>query len=232
MIRVIGFDFDGTLVMSNAIKREMFFRVAERFGEVSDLVERILANVKGDRTGIFQAVVDELAAVGRLPEHPDGTPWVAFLVDQYTSICEDAIVECSEVPGAMAALGRLVDQGYSLFVNSATPLNPLCRILGRRRMSGFFRNVYGNEGEKSGNIIQAITEFGCRADQLIFIGDNEADRRAAEETGCHFAGIVNEYSGYSQVLRHPIQDLTALDALIGNIEAGQAGKTFRVGRGK
>jgi phosphoglycolate phosphatase-like HAD superfamily hydrolase len=210
-IKVIGFDFDGTLVQSNAIKRHMFFRVARQYGGetevVDEIVTRALSAPKADRHTAFQSVVDELTRLGKLPDHPAGKPWAPELVKEYTTLTEEAIVACPEVPGALEALTAFRAQGYALFLNSATPVEPFRRIIDLRNMSGFFHGVYGNEGGKVGNILHALNELGCEPDEMVFIGDGEADRAASEEVGCPFVGLESEFSKYRKRPERLISDM-------------------------
>ena len=55
MIRCAVFDFDGTLVMSNDIKREGFFAVTAEIAGGRAAMEALLADPPGDRYAIFAA---------------------------------------------------------------------------------------------------------------------------------------------------------------------------------
>ena len=56
------------------------------------------------------------------------------------------------MPGATETLDELSDKGLLLFINSATPVEPLRRILQLRNWTHFFREVYGVEASKAENL--------------------------------------------------------------------------------
>lgn len=220
MIKLVGFDFDGTLAQSNAIKRDTFRSVSARLlGDASDVVESVLSLRKGDRKAIFENIVDRLARAGRLPPAPAGGAWAPALIAAYTEECEAAIAACPEVPGARRGLEGLRAAGFRLFINSATPLQPLMAVLAKRGLSRYFSDVYGNEGTKVGNIRRALASAGCGPEELVFVGDNEADRAAAAEIGCEFIGLHNGFSEYVEMPARLIEDLGPLDRLIAGIAA-------------
>ena len=61
MIQSVVFDFDGTLVLSNQLKHDGFFAIAEEFVNGPASMQAILQDSPGDRSAIltrFAAVVD------------------------------------------------------------------------------------------------------------------------------------------------------------------------------
>ena len=62
MIACVVFDFDGTLVLSNAIKRDAFYMIADRYAGGRACMDELLTSRTGDRAAILQ----------RLDNEPDG----------------------------------------------------------------------------------------------------------------------------------------------------------------
>jgi phosphoglycolate phosphatase-like HAD superfamily hydrolase len=226
-VRCIAFDFDGTLVQSNALKRESYYDVARELGDVTHVVDAVLAEVTGDRREVLGEIVRRAKHAGLLPSGSDMGVWVARLVDAYTARCEELVARCPEVPGAGDALGALKHRGYALYVNSATPAVALERIVGLRGLDVFFSAVFGSEGGKLGNLerILELEKVGARG--LVFVGDQQADSDAAEAIGCHFIAIENDLSLFARRPERPLADLTSLLrvvlALDGNQEPSGAG---------
>ena len=60
-IRCIVFDFDGTLVESNPIKREAYYEIFARTTGSADVLERVIrANPEADRYGIVGETREEM----------------------------------------------------------------------------------------------------------------------------------------------------------------------------
>jgi phosphoglycolate phosphatase-like HAD superfamily hydrolase len=219
MIKAIGFDFDGTLVQSNAIKQDAYYAVTKPLGDIAYIVREVLAENAGDRTAILGKVAGRAMELGLLPAPADGRPWAATLVERYSRFCEDAIAACPEVPGAMRAIGSLSRKGYGLFLNSATPLPALEAVVARREMGRFFGGVYGGFSGKVENLKAGMARFASSPAETVFVGDNEVDRAAAETVGCHFIGILNDFSGYLTPPGHLVADMTGVESILSAIES-------------
>jgi phosphoglycolate phosphatase len=209
-VRCIAFDFDGTLVQSNALKRESYYEVARALGEVTHVVDTVLAEVTGDRREVLGEVVRRANHAGLLPSGSDVDAWVARLVDAYTARTEELVARCPEVPGAHEALAALEHRGYALYVNSATPTVTLERIIGLRGLDVFFSAVFGSEGGKLGNLKRILELESIGPHGLVFVGDQQADSDAAEAIGCHFIAIENDLSRFARGPERPLADLTSL----------------------
>jgi phosphoglycolate phosphatase-like HAD superfamily hydrolase len=211
-VRVVAFDFDGTLVQSNAIKRDAFYGAVRSFGDLSDVVRQVLAENPGDRYVITATIATR--AADRLP--PAGErPWAEVFADRYTRICEEQILECPFVPGAIECLEALRRDGRLLYVNSATPGDPLRSVVRRRGLDGYFAGVWGNERGKADNLRRALAECAAAPGELAFVGDSEADGAAALEVGCHFVGVLNQHSDFRQRPAAVVEDLHGLGRLVG-----------------
>lgn len=210
MIRCIAFDFDGTLAESNAIKRDAYFEASLPLGRVEAQVRAALAEEPGNRERVCAAIVRKVREAGLLPATRTPEAWTGHLVEAYTAICEARIASCPEVPGTGSALEALSAMGIALYVNSATPAEPLRRILGLRGMSGFFRDVLGSPAGKVENLRRVLADAQASPAETVFVGDNEVDRAAADEVGCAFIGLENGFSGYTARPETLVRDMAGL----------------------
>lgn len=178
MIRCVVFDFDGTLVLSNAIKRDGFFALATDFPDGAAAMERLLADPPGDRFAILEAFA--------APHGADADDLAA----RYGKWCEERILSCPERTGAAAVLVRLRYAGLRLYVNSATPTAPLQAIVARRYASGTFDGVLGGHGAKLVNLEAIAATEELTPVEMLMVGDGIDDRDAAADFGCAFAGVA------------------------------------------
>lgn len=220
MIRSAAFDFDGTLVDSNEIKRRAFFEIAAGFDPDGELVRDILdRQPSGDRHAIAQSLATAVAERGSLPKAHSVQSLAKSLADAYTAHCERAVSACPPIAGAKNALQRLAERGLSLFLITATPLEAVLPILRCREFDRFFDGVYGGPASKLENLRQASAKINARPRDLVFIGDGEDDRRAAEAFGCVFIGVTPD--GTNRFERPPgrqISDLQDLPRLLEEID--------------
>lgn len=224
-IRCVVFDFDGTLVQSNAIKRAGYFHAARRLGPVDDIVAAVLGDRGGDRYDLLRAVADTAQQEGRLPGAADAgsiDALTAELVNCYTRRCERAIAACEAVRGAGPALETLRRTGRHMFINSATPQDTLTRIVRARGLGRYFHGLHGRPADKLANLAAIMRRGGYRPDTTVVVGDGEDDRLAAESAACHFVGITELGDAtaspgtprFQVQPRHCLPDLDGLPALI------------------
>lgn len=180
MILSVVFDFDGTLVLSNQLKRDGFFAIAEEFANGPASMQAILQDSPGDRSVILTRFA---AVVG-------GGAEPTALIDSYSRWCEERIVACPERPGASLVLGRLREQGLRIYVNSATPLVPLLEVVNRRYPRNTFDGVYGGHGQKTQNLQAIMAKEMAAKETIVLVGDGVDDYRASIEFGCRFVGLT------------------------------------------
>lgn len=200
-VQLFVFDFDGTLVISNAIKRAVFYEVTVNFPnshrELDDIF-RTLPHL--NRFGIFS----ELAS--RLPDIDANA-----MVTAYSERCAERILAAPEVRGATALLQALKDSGRTIVINSATPQEPLRSLVSQMSFAHLIDAVYGEPAIKSENLAQAMLLADMRPEQTVVIGDQEPDRAAADSAECLFIGIASDANDYIEL---PATMITQLDEII------------------
>lgn len=216
MTTCVVFDFDGVLVDSNAVKRRAYRDIFASVAGSEPVVESVLeSNTDDDRFGVIRSILERMDRDGSLtPGRLEAL--VAEYSERYNIICEEHAATCAEIPGASAALARLA-QRHPLYVISATPEEPLRRIVKRRGWSGFFRDVLGRPRTKSENLARVIRAEGVDGGQMVFVGDGRRDLDAARQAGCRFVGVRNAFNDFDPGGLTMVNDLTRLPELV---EAG------------
>jgi phosphoglycolate phosphatase-like HAD superfamily hydrolase len=176
-IRCVAFDFDGTLVLSNEIKRDGFFAVAARYPGGAARMKAILANPPGDRYAMFDRFAAEVGGDAKA------------MAAEYSRFCEEGIAACPLRPGAAAALAELRAAGLALYINSATPAEPLRAAVLRRFGFGVFRGIRGGHGAKVANLRAILAAENIAPAELAMVGDGIDDREAALAVRCRFVGV-------------------------------------------
>ncbi len=181
--RALAFDFDGTLVDSNPIKRRAFERC---FAEFPDQREEIVAYCSGHhhtpRGDKFRHVYEQILKRPYTPEV------AAALHECFEDATTRQIVEAPAVPGAAAFL-RLVSRSHMTALLSSTPHETLLRIVQGRGWESLFRVVRGAPVEKGGWLRELRDRHGLAPEELIFFGDSSEDAGAAEAAGCAFIPV-------------------------------------------
>lgn len=212
IVRCVAFDFDGTLVRSNDIKRNSFYDVvADNTRAKYILDELFAADFKGDRYDLFQELSKRLAPEQSSREHQRTG---AGFCKAYGELCRRRINSCEEVPGAMAALKFLTQHGISTFVVSATPEKDLLPIIRDRGYDHLFKDIFGGPTDKTKHLESIIDNQGIAPAALVMIGDGGDDQAAANAVKCRFIGIANSGNTTLQNAECMINNLRTLPDLI------------------
>jgi phosphoglycolate phosphatase len=212
MIRVVAFDFDGTLVDSNAVKEECMRKVVAGLERAADALRDALA-LGGDRYRVFAEVARRL--------YPDaattGTRGRA-LAAAYTDCCARAIMAAPERRGAREVLAELRRRGLRVWIASATPARDLAPILRHRRMTPYLHGALGGPASKVDNLRRIMQVERVAPGELLFVGDSPEDHATAEALGTWFVAITAE-SRLAGAHRFAMRDLTSLVPLVARLRS-------------
>lgn len=179
-ISTVVFDFDGTLVDSNAIKRQGFFDVVADEPASAARMQAVLAAVEGDRRAIFESYVAARCASGAVG------PDAQALVRRYSDHVDAHVAEAPEMPGASEMLRSLHQAGLRVFISSATPLVNLTGIVERRRWRDWCDGLYGYPSRKSDTLMAIRAQLGIDIRSIAVVGDGADDFDSARVAGCSF----------------------------------------------
>ncbi len=195
-MKVTVFDFDGVIIPSEGIKQNGYRWMFSEFGE--DVPEDAIraaceefSNARGNRYDIIRSI---LVRLGR-------TDNIEAVVDLYATRFGDIVRAKLEAftiePNVRSMLERAAKQG-PLYINSNTPDEPLRETLTKLGIAELFKGIRGSSdgSTKTERLHEIAAREGVAAREMVFIGDGEGDREAAEMFGCEFIGIANDINGW------------------------------------
>ena len=192
MVKCVVFDFDGTLVKSNEIKRRTFYEVTKNLVDADILLDKILSYPdSGDRYDIFDTLIIELKLVREVFVS------ASKLSDSYTKICEYEISRAPEIKGAVKTIKELRSLGVKIFISSATPEITLQKIIDMRGWKDMINMALGSPDSKIDHLQTILTKNKYSISEVVYVGDSEVDRDAALLVGCRFVGIGKDWSRFS-----------------------------------
>jgi len=173
-IKVIVFDFDGTLVDSNRLKYDAFFELFTDDPNHVRTIRKVLSAKKEQSR--FIGIKDQ----------------VKELADRYNDLVLTGAKTCSELPEAEDVLKSLT-QKYRLYVSSTTPEDPLREIVQFRGWAHLFVEVFGYPRQKPETIRQIYKRENAGSSEVLVVGDGETDRQSAVENGCYFVHVGDNF---------------------------------------
>lgn len=211
MIKIIVFDFDGVIVDSNKLKKEVWFNL---FPESDTRAQKIVKNALYRRFGeetrfnILRRIFENF-----------GTPLftrellVNHYADKYNDLVQQGIAEKGFKVGILETLD-LLSKKYALYINSGTPQLALQESVSRLKIQNFFKGVYGRPPSKEENLKKIMNAERVKGEDVLVVGDNEEDRQSAESCDCHFIGVANEFNGWAKTSFPAISSLIEIKNLI------------------
>jgi phosphoglycolate phosphatase len=179
-LKVIVFDFDGTLIDSNRLKHDAFFKLFPDDGRHADTIREVLAQIgEASRYDIIAKILARL-------DNRQGD--VNELADRYNAIVLDGAKRCAEMPGAAYTLKSLGAR-FKLYVSSTTPENPLKEIIRYRGWTAYFAGIFGYPRKKSETLRRILETENVEGKAVLVVGDGQSDRESARKNGCLFLHI-------------------------------------------
>jgi phosphoglycolate phosphatase-like HAD superfamily hydrolase len=188
-VHAIVFDFDGTLIESNQLKFDAYFKLFPRDARHAQIIQNVVSGIyEQSRFIILEEILRRLGNPGKA----DLKRQVQTLAARYNQIVAAGAKTCPEKTGAERALNRLVKTRH-LYVSSTTPETELKEIIRYRKWDGYFRDIFGYPRKKADTLLRILSLERLDGDQIIVIGDGDSDRQAATHAGCPFIQVTEGF---------------------------------------
>jgi len=184
----VVFDCDGVLLVSNTLKVAVFREALAEKGFHPDDIARFsryqVANFGTSRYRLFE----HFLTWEDLKIRPEGADRDA-LVGGYARLLRSRYARCATTPAMRAVLDGLAARGIPLFIVSGSDGEELREVFAERGLAGLFRAIHGSPATKTENLKLVAEEMGLSLPlaNLWFVGDAEADFKAAQSVGARFA---------------------------------------------
>jgi beta-phosphoglucomutase len=216
MFRLLILDFDGVILESVSVKTEAFRTL---FSTDPDHVDEIVAfhihNGGMSRFDKFRHIYDHILNKELDPATFDQ------LSEKFAALVFLAVINVPFVPGAEEFLNRW-SEAIPLYIVSATPETELMEIVRARKLTRYFRKVYGAPRKKADCIREILMDSGSPGSKVLFVGDALNDLAAAQAAGVKFVGRVAD--GGQDIFRQSagvekvVTDLTGLSGYLEELQ--------------
>jgi phosphoglycolate phosphatase len=203
------FDFDGTLVDSNEIKREAFFTVSDHLSSSQKIMFEILSMTDlGDRYDILKRYSKRLKEEFKFVIDED------LLVEKYSAICEENVSLAQSILGFDSLLNYLKKTDIKVIISSATPTSALKKIIINRKIDHLFNHIYGSPETKVEHIKKVIKDYNISPKEILYVGDSEVDMQASIISGSFFIGVGNDYSRFLSDQHQLVNNLDSIKNIL------------------
>ncbi len=190
--RAYIFDFDGTLVKSNEIKREAFYSLSDEIIANRQAVDDVLASIP--ERSRYEIIEEIYKRISKLTGKKFNQLTVREAIDNYSKAVMDGVLSCSELEGAANLLVDLKSRSNFIFISSNTPEEPLGELIAARGWNELIQGYFGFPRVKGETIRVIMEKWQLLSSDIMVVGDGKSDEISAKENNCAFYRITNDKS--------------------------------------
>ena len=138
---------------------------------------------------------------------------------KFSGLVLEQILSAPFVAGVEALLKNKSDN-LLFFIASATPEDELVDIVRKRELYDYFKEVNGTPRTKTEISKSILKNYDLSQDSVVFIGDAESDRNAANNVGIPFIARLTSENNSLWNCPNKIRDFTELDECLLNMKLG------------
>jgi phosphoglycolate phosphatase-like HAD superfamily hydrolase len=184
MIKCVIFDFDGVIAESVDVKTEAFKILFKDYPEHLETIAQFHIDNGGMSRYekfrfIYKNIIDEALSKDKFIE----------LCNMFSELVVEKVVSAPFVEGVPDLLDKCFNR-FEMFIVSGTPDEEIKKIVRRRELDKYFREILGSPTSKTNLVGKVLKENNYNPKEVIFIGDSRNDLKAAVDTGTHFIARI------------------------------------------
>lgn len=186
------FDFDGTLVHSNKIKRDAFYVLTPEIEQHKSVVDKVLSAIS--EKSRFEIIEKIYAGIEEVSGKNYPASRVEHAINNYSIAVRDGVLACPELDGASRLLTVLHEAGRIVYISSNTPEASLGELIKGRNWDTLIHGYYGFPKLKTDTVKAIMQDHQLQRFEIIVVGDGTSDEISAIENGCDFYKIRSDKS--------------------------------------
>ena len=185
MIKIIIFDFDGVISESVNIKTMAFAEMYKDYGDevVKQVVAHHLSHGGVSRYEKFRIYHEELLGI-EVSEKK-----ILELAKIFSDLVLNKVVKAPYVKGAYEFITKYYNK-YEMFIASATPDNEIKKIIKEKKLSKYFKQIFGSPKKKNSIVKEIISKNKYLSKNILYIGDAIEDYNAAVNNNNNFIARI------------------------------------------
>ena len=191
LIKIIVFDFDGTLVDSNKIKKDTFYNIFPPKYRclINDTLNRVPETFT--RLEIIKMIYLEIEKIYGI-KHSNIE--LVLALNKYSKITNNKVSVCNEIKKAQSILKFLKQNGIKIYLSSNTPVENLVTIVKNRKWLNYFDDIFGKPNCKEQTVKNIIKNSSINSQQVLIVGDGKSDESCSIINNTQFYKIINKNS--------------------------------------
>lgn len=185
MKKSIIFDFDGVIIDTSSIKTEAFYKLFSRFGKK---IGTIAKNYHLENEGISRFEKFTYIKKKYLIKK-NKTVSNNYLNEKYSNIVLNKIVKKKISYGFLSFIKNNFNN-YNFFISSSSPEDELKYIIKKKKITKFFKYIYGYPPVKKNQIKKIIKLNNLDIKNVWYVGDTNEDFKVSKSLKISFMGYV------------------------------------------
>ena len=208
-IKCVVFDFDDTIVLSEQMKKRVFFEISKSYGQVG--IDYYNDNIdKRPSRFEFLKGLSLVIIKNSLIDKDMNKYLYCLLLTNCSELINNRLKESEELPNVRQFIEYLYKKEYKLFISSNADEKDIIETLEQKNLLHFFIGIYGNSLNKMRHFENIINDNELRKEQICFIGDSDSDYTIAYNVECEFIGILTERNDLKNVQCLKINDYNTI----------------------